>query len=120
MYHQYNKEDTFMIAMQSYMKSNRYTMINFNEIIKIYSIIHNVDFDTTEDIVSQLIYELNNIVFSDTPIKMHDLVLFTANWLRLNKNICFCFLAWFYYENVLNNTEITLDTVDGVSYESVM
>ena len=104
--YKFNIREDFFTVMRNYTHSSRVLFISSDELIKIYAITHDVDIYCAEDIVDQLLYYLNNIVFSTVPVKMTDLVAFTKNFICLNRNICFCFLADFYVRNVEQNKEL--------------
>lgn len=106
MYYAYSKTDYYEEVMRKYTSSRVCLLISPKELIKYYSIVHQYDYECSEDVIYQLMFELNNIIFATTPVKMCDILHFTANYLRLNKNICFCFLADFYLTNIVDNKEL--------------
>ena len=102
----YAMNDSYFEVMRKYINSNRALFISPQELIKLYAVVHNFDTYCAEDVVNQLLYELNNIVFSTVPVKMSDILSFCKNYICMNRNICFCFLADFYVLNVERNTEL--------------
>ena len=106
MFYAYERNESYENVMRRYTASRIAMYISAEEMIKYYSIVHQYDYECSEDVIYQLCFELNNIIFATTPVKMCDILMFTANYLRMNKNICFCFLADFYIRNILENKEI--------------
>lgn len=102
----YSKNDEYEFVMRQYTLSKLAMYISFDEMVKYVAIVHCYDYECAEDVVSQLYFELNNIIFSAVPVKMSDILIFTCNYLRANKNICFCFLADFYVRNIIENEEL--------------
>lgn len=102
---EYTKFESYESVMRKYTSSKLAMYVSFDELAKYYSIVHQYDYECAEDVIGQLCYELNNIIFATTPVKMSDILRFTQTFVQLNKNICFCFLADFYQRNVLDNKE---------------